>query len=100
MPEGCRPPARCLRSRPWAAGSPPERISAGERQDLARVLSEAVASLDEAHREVFVLREIEGLSHSEIAQSLGIPEGTVWSRLSYARRMLRGYLGRRRDVVT
>ena len=64
------------------------------------MLREAIASLDEAHREVFVLREIEGLAHSEVAKSLGIPEGTVWSRLSYARRMLREYLGRRRDDVT
>ena len=83
-----------------AAGSPRAGMSASEREDLARVLREALAAIDDAHREVFVLREIEGLPHAEIARTLGIPEGTVWSRLSYARRMLRDYLGRRRDDVT
>ena len=34
------------------------------------------------------MREIQGLSHAEIARALGIPEGTVWSRLSFARRAL------------
>ncbi len=75
-------------------------MSAAEREDLARVLRGAIASIDEAHREVFVLREIEGLPHARIARTLGIPEGTVWSRLSYARRMLRDHLSRRRDDVT
>ncbi len=83
-----------------AMGSGPERMSASERGDLARVLRDAVASLDEAHREVFVLREMEGLPHGEISKILDIPEGTVWSRLSYARKALRGYLNRRRDDVS
>jgi RNA polymerase sigma-70 factor (ECF subfamily) len=81
-------------------GSAPERMSPSEREDLARVLREAVASLDEPHREVFVLREMEGLPHVEISRLLDIPEGTVWSRLSYARRALRDYLGRRKDDVS
>ena len=83
-----------------AMGPPPDRAGPAEREDLARVLREALASLDDAHREAFVLREIEGLPHAEIAKMLGIPDGTVWSRLSYARRMLRDYLKRRRDDVT
>ncbi len=83
-----------------AVGSPPEKVSASEREDLARVLREAIASLDDVHREVFVLREIEGLSHERISRMLGTPEGTVWSRLSYARARLREYLKRRRDDVT
>jgi RNA polymerase sigma-70 factor (ECF subfamily) len=83
-----------------AAGTPREAISRSEREELARVLREAISHLDEPHREVFVLRELEGLSHSDIARTLDIPEGTVWSRLSYARRMLREHLNRRRDDVT
>ncbi len=83
-----------------ALGTPRERMSASEREDLARVLRDAVASLDDAHREVFVLREMEGLPHGEISRMLGIPEGTVWSRLSYARKALRDYLGRRKDDVS
>ncbi len=81
-------------------GSAPKRMSPSEREDLARVLREAVASLDEPHREVFVLREMEGLPHVEISRLLDIPEGTVWSRLSYARKALRDYLGRRKDDVS
>ncbi len=83
-----------------AIGPSPERTTDLERDDLARVLREALESLDDTHREVFILREVEGLPHAEIAKKLGIPEGTVWSRLSYARRMLRDYLKRRRDDVT
>ena len=81
-------------------GAPPERMSASEREDLARVLRDAVASLDEPHRDVFVLREIEGLPHGEISRILDIPEGTVWSRLSYARKALREYLRWRKDDVS
>ncbi len=83
-----------------AIGPAPDRTSDLEKEDLARVLREALESLDDTHREVFILREVEGHSHAEIAKTLGIPEGTVWSRLSYARRMLRDYLKRRRDDVT
>jgi len=83
-----------------ALSPPPERMSPSEREDLARVLREAVASLDEPHREVFVLRDMEGLPHGEISRVLGIPEGTVWSRLSYARKALRDYLRRRKDDVS
>ncbi len=83
-----------------AMGSPPESMSRSEREDLARVLRDAMASLDEPHRNVFVMREVEGMPHAEIARTLGIPEGTVWSRLSYARKSLRDYLKRRRDDVS
>lgn len=94
--------ARERAARDELAGSGPtlpssyEEVSPVEREDLARILSEGLATLDEAHRETFILREIEGLPHAEIARVLGIPEGTVWSRLSYARRSLRDYLVRRR----
>jgi RNA polymerase sigma-70 factor (ECF subfamily) len=46
-------------------------------------------ALPPASRAVLVLREYEGLSYDEIAASLGIPIGTVMSRLNYARRQLR-----------
>ena len=41
------------------------------------------------YREIFVLREIQGLSYAEIGQTLGIPPGTVDSRLHRARAELR-----------
>lgn len=55
---------------------------------LGRRILEAVDTLPAHHRDVFVMREIQGLSHARIAADLGVPEGTVWSRLSFARRAL------------
>jgi DNA-directed RNA polymerase specialized sigma24 family protein len=40
------------------------------------------------HRTVLALFSLDGLSHREIAETLGIPEGTVWSRLHLARKKL------------
>lgn len=66
-----------------------------ERDGLRASLNEALESLDEKHREVFLMKEVEGMGHAEIAKMLGVPEGTVWSRLSYARRKLQEKLKRR-----
>ena len=65
-----------------------------ERDALRKALTEALDCLDEKHREVFLMKEVEGLSHAEIAKTLDVPEGTVWSRLSYARRKLQEKLKR------
>jgi RNA polymerase sigma-70 factor, ECF subfamily len=52
----------------------------------------ALGALGNEHREVIVLREIEGLSYEEIAEVLDVPRGTVESRLFRARRALRDLL--------
>ncbi len=65
-----------------------------EREGLRSALTQALDSLDEKHREVFLMKEVEGQSHAEIARTLDVPEGTVWSRLSYARRKLQEKLRR------
>jgi RNA polymerase sigma factor (sigma-70 family) len=49
------------------------------------LLDEALAQLSDAHRTVFVLFELEGLSAPELAELLGVPLGTVASRLQRAR---------------
>src|SRR5229473_1654824 len=55
----------------------------------AQALENALRDLVPEYREVFLLREIEGLSYKEIAEVAGIPVGTVMSRLSRARAQLR-----------
>ncbi len=54
-----------------------------------RALKEAVAKLSHDHQEVVILHELEGLTYEECADSLGIPVGTVKSRLFHAFKNLR-----------
>jgi len=64
----------------------PERaLSAREGLDQ---LEQALLRLPEAKRAVLVMAEIEGLAGEDIARALGIPVGTVWTRLHHARREL------------
>ena len=63
--------------------------SVDERLDLQAVLEQ----LGDVHREVLVLRELQQLSYEEIADVLGVPRGTVESRLHRARAELRKKLG-------
>ncbi|HEY7925736.1 MAG TPA: sigma-70 family RNA polymerase sigma factor, partial [Vicinamibacteria bacterium] len=59
------------------------------RLERARCVQAALLDLCFEHRSVLVLREIEGLSCEEVAAALGVPEGTVKSRLSRAREAMR-----------
>ena len=74
----------------WRGPSPEEDA---ERAILARDVNAAVAALPEEQRIVLHLRAVEDLSYREIADALGIPVGTVMSRLSRAREVLRRSLG-------
>ena len=65
-----------------------------ERHETQRLLDEALAQLDEKHRLVFVLRDVEGLSVRETAASLGLSEANVKVRLLRARLQLREHLTR------
>ncbi|MDQ6633243.1 MAG: sigma-70 family RNA polymerase sigma factor [Gemmatimonadota bacterium] len=56
-------------------------------------LERAVGSLPIEFREVVVLREVQGMSYSQIAAVIGVPIGTVMSRLSRARMRLAAALG-------
>jgi len=58
------------------------------RAERVGVVREAIAGLDEHMREVIVLRDIQGLSYEELAETLELPDGTVKSRLHRARREL------------
>ncbi len=57
-----------------------------EEADRLRLLHRVLDDLDDAKREVFVLAELEQLSCPEIAEALGLPTNTVYSRLRHARR--------------
>ena len=60
--------------------------------DHKELMEHALARLDPELRSLFLLREVERQSYAEIAAALQIPEGTVASRLSRARQLLKQYL--------
>ena len=70
-----------------------------ESKQRAEEVRQAVLALPPASRAVLVLREYQGLSYGEIAEVLGIPAGTVMSRLNYARRHLRQALSEDLEVL-
>jgi RNA polymerase sigma-70 factor (ECF subfamily) len=63
-----------------------------ERKEVRQKLAEALASLGEKYREVFVLRDMQHLSIEETAKALGISSASVKTRLLRARLMLRDLL--------
>lgn len=71
---------------------PPDELLA--RAELREKLDRAIAELDDKHRVVFVLRDIEGLSTRETAEAVGISEANVKVRLLRARLQLRERLTR------
>ena len=68
------------------ASGPVEHL---ERAELRETLQRAIEMLPDDARRTLVLREVDGLSYAEIAKVLGIPKGTVMSRLHHARRRVR-----------
>ena len=70
----------------------PDRALAGAQ--LEALLQDAIAKLDDDHRVVVVLRDVEDLSIEEICEITGLPDGTVKSRLHRGRLALRKRLGR------
>ena len=65
-----------------------------ERNEVRRLLDDALTRLDEKHRLVFLLRDVEGLSIQETATALNLSEGNVKVRLLRARLQLREELTR------
>jgi RNA polymerase sigma-70 factor (ECF subfamily) len=70
----------------------PDPEEEASREELRRLIEEAVDHLPDSFREVFVMREIEQMSSAETAVCLGIPEGTVKTRLHRARAQIERYL--------
>ena len=74
---------------PGSSGSRADPYEETLRHERARRVQAALLGLRFEQRSVLVLREIEGLSCEEVAAALGVPEGTVKSRLSRAREAMR-----------
>ena len=73
--------------RPADSEAGPERVH--QRATAKDSLWQGLAAIGEEHREIIVLKELQGFRYSEIAQILEIPEGTVASRLYHARHALK-----------
>jgi RNA polymerase sigma-70 factor, ECF subfamily len=74
------------------AVSPPE-----SDPDLKDSIARAIDGLSEAYRITLIMHDVEGYTHAEIAEILGVPEGTSKSRLSAARAQMRQDLAAFRD---
>lgn len=63
-----------------------------EQRELREIVASAISKLSDEHKTVIVLRDLRGLSYSEIAEILGCSDGTVKSRINRARAQLKGIL--------
>jgi len=79
------------------AADPERQAFTGELRDL---LEWAIDTLSDGMREVFVLRDVEGLSTSEVSECLGVSEDVVKTRLSRGRAALRRVMLERTGVTT
>jgi RNA polymerase sigma-70 factor, ECF subfamily len=62
------------------------------RRELLQRMEAALAELPEYHRQVILLREVEGMSYEEMAEALDVPKGTIMSRLFHARKKMQSAL--------
>lgn len=79
-----------LELRPSDPEKSPERVR--QRSAARETLWKALQKVGEDHREVLVLKELQGFRYNEIAEILDVPEGTVASRLFHARKALKDAL--------
>ncbi len=90
-----RPTLSIEQTREVTGKEPLELISPDEplqREERARQVQRGLAALSEEHRAILIMREMEDFSYEEIADLLGVPLGTVRSRLNRARMQLREQL--------
>lgn len=94
----------------WESGeelSPVDRLSSrgasqhdvAVRKELSKMVQQALAKVSVELREAVILRDLQDMDYKEIAQVLGIPEGTVKSRISRGRAELARLLQRNKQEV-
>jgi RNA polymerase sigma-70 factor (ECF subfamily) len=81
-------------------GAPPDPEREAFGRELGRLIESAVDALGDGYREVFMLRQVEGLSTAETAQALGVSEDVVKTRFSRARHALQQDLLERAGAAT
>lgn len=77
---------------PIARGPTPEEEA--ESSEMRRAVRDAILALSPQYRAAITLRDLQGFSYAEIAEILGVPEGTVKSRIHEGRRLLQRKLKR------
>jgi len=102
--KAARRPATSLEAQPGGAEAAPqpiwEQADTLLSKELGQVLQKALTDVPEDFRTVVVLYDILGYSYEEIAQMLGLPMGTVKSRLHRGRAAMRDRLGNKRELFT
>jgi RNA polymerase sigma-70 factor (ECF subfamily) len=81
------------------AADSPDVDRAAIARDLQERIAAAVEELPEEQKEVFLMRQVQGLPFKEIAEVVGVPENTVKSRMRYALERLQRALSEYRDYV-
>jgi len=74
------------------ASAEPDAEARMQATDFRRCLRDALEEIGEPYRTVVMLREVQGWTHREISESLGVPEATVRVHLHRGRQRLRGIL--------
>jgi RNA polymerase sigma-70 factor (ECF subfamily) len=69
-----------------------------EANELKNIVNDAIEELSEEHKTVIILREIQGFSYEEIADIIKSPQGTVKSRISRARNILKDILKNKMEL--
>jgi len=70
----------------------PDPVSVAQNREMIDIAVQGLMKLDNSHRTVVILRDIEGMSYAQMAQVLDVELGTVRSRLSRARKKLKEIL--------
>lgn len=71
-----------------------------EKNEIRRIVHEAIGALSDDYKTVIIMRDIQGFSYEEIAKIIKCPEGTVKSRINRARQALREILSKKRELLS